>query len=97
MNESSGKGILFRRGVAIECKVGGGWGTNFVTNFVSSLLQPHISCGGGFNLRLVPKYEGWNFNFGNAAVTFDAAHLQSSYFNRPSMYCPKLCRTRSQR
>ena len=29
-------------------------------------------------------YEGWNFNFGNAAVTFDTAHLQSSYFHRPS-------------
>ena len=42
-------------------------------------------------------YEGWNFNFGNAAVTFDTAHLQSSYFHRPSMYSPKLCRTRSQR
>ena len=41
-------------------------------------------------------YEGWNFNFGNAAVTFDTAHLQSSYFHRPSMYSPKLCRTRSQ-
>ena len=23
-------------------------------------------------------YEGWNFNFGNAAVTFDTAHLQNS-------------------
>ena len=43
------------------------------------------------------NYEGWNFNFGNAAVTFDTAHLQSSYFHRPSMYSPKLCRTRSQR
>ena len=42
-------------------------------------------------------YEGWNFNFGNAAVTFDTAHLQSSYFHRPSMYSLKLCRTRSQR
>ena len=42
-------------------------------------------------------YEGWNFNFGNAAVTFDTAHLQSSYFHRPSMYSPQLCRTRSQR
>ena len=42
-------------------------------------------------------YECWNFNFGNAAVTFDTAHLQSSYFHRPSMYSPKLCRTRSQR
>ena len=42
-------------------------------------------------------YEGWNFNFGNAAVTFDTVHLQSSYFHRPSMYSPKLCRTRSQR
>ena len=21
-------------------------------------------------------YEGWNFNFGNAAVTFDTAHLE---------------------
>ena len=42
-------------------------------------------------------YEGWNFNFGNAAVTSDTAHLQSSYFHRPSRYSPKLCRTRSQR
>ena len=42
-------------------------------------------------------YEGWNFNFGNTAVTFDTAHLQSSYFHRPSMYSPKLCRTRCQR
>ena len=42
-------------------------------------------------------YEGWNFNFGNAAITFDTAHLQSSYFHRPSTYSPKLCRTRSQR
>ena len=41
--------------------------------------------------------EGWNFNFGNGAVTFDTVHLQSSYFHRPSMYSPKLCRTRSQR
>ena len=41
-------------------------------------------------------YEGWNFNFGNAAVTFDTAHLQSSYFHRPLMYSPELCRTRSQ-
>ena len=43
------------------------------------------------------NYEGWNFNFGNSAVTFDTAHLQSSYFHKPSMYSPKLCRTRSQR
>jgi hypothetical protein len=42
-------------------------------------------------------YEGWNFNFGNAAVTFDTVHLQSSYFHRPSMYSPALCRIRSQR
>ena len=42
-------------------------------------------------------YEGWNFNFGNATVTFDTAHLQSSYFHRPSMYSPKLCRARPQR
>ena len=42
-------------------------------------------------------YEGWNFNFGNAAVTFDTAYLHSSYFHRPSMFSPKLCRTRSQR
>ena len=46
---------------------------------------------------LTDMYEGWNFNFVNAAVTFDTAHLQSSYFHRPSMYSPKLCRTRSQR
>ena len=49
------------------------------------------------DLSLYVNYEGWNFNFGNAAVTFDTAHLQSSYFHRPSMYSPKLCRTRSQR
>ena len=42
-------------------------------------------------------YEGWNFNCGNAAVTFDTAHLQCSNFHRPSMYSPTLCRTRSQR
>ena len=42
-------------------------------------------------------YEGLNFNFGNAAITFDTAHLHSSYFHRPSMYSPTLCRTRSQR
>ena len=42
-------------------------------------------------------YEGWNFNFGNDAVTFETAHLQSSYFHRPSMYSTKLCRPRSQR
>ena len=49
------------------------------------------------NIPVLPTYEGWNFNFGNAAVTSDTAHLQSSYFHRPSMYSPKLCRTRSQR
>ena len=50
-----------------------------------------------FKIMAHQKYEGWNFNFGNAAVTFDTAHLQSSYFHRLSMYSPKLCRTRSQR
>ena len=34
-------------------------------------------------LYLCVLYEGWNFNFGNAAVTFDTAHLQSSYFTDP--------------
>ena len=48
-------------------------------------------------IKVSSKYEGWNFNFGNAALTFDTAYLQSSYFHRPSMYSPKLCRTRSQR
>ena len=48
-------------------------------------------------MNVQSMYEGWNFNFGNAAVTFDTAHLQSSYFHRPSMYSKKLCRTRSQR
>ena len=47
-------------------------------------------------LYLFVLYEGWNSNFDNAAVTFDTAHLQSSYFRRPSMYSPELCRTRSQ-
>ena len=48
-------------------------------------------------LQTAFTYEGWNFNFGNTAVTFDTAYLQSSYFHRPSMYSPKLCRTCSQR
>ena len=50
-----------------------------------------------FRSNYTTTYEGWNFNFGNAAVTFDTAYLQSSYFHRPSMYIPKLCRKRSQR
>ena len=28
-------------------------------------------------------YEGWNFNFGNAAVTFDTAHLRVHIFTDP--------------
>ena len=47
--------------------------------------------------RRLEIIRGLEFNFGNAAVTFDTAHLHSSYFHRPSMYSPKLCRTRSQR
>jgi len=54
-------------------------------------MQPYIP------FYMFVKYEGWNFNFGNAAVTFDTAYLQSSYFHRPLMYSPTLCRTRSQR
>ena len=54
-------------------------------------------CGFVGQILHIIKYEGWNFNFGNAAVTFDTAHIQSSYFHRPSMYSPKLCRKRSQR
>ena len=46
---------------------------------------------------IISLYEGWNFNCGNAAVTFDTAHLQCSNFHRPSMYSPMLCRTRFQR
>ena len=60
----------------------------YVYNFLNLLLYLIFSAS---------FYEGWNFNFCNAAVTFDTAHLQSSYFHRPSMYSPKLCRTRSQR
>ena len=52
---------------------------------------------GGNKVFRFGNYEGWNFNFGNAAITFDTAHLQSSYFHRPSMYSPTLCWTRSQR
>ena len=36
------------------------------------------------------KYEGWNFNFDNAAVTFDTAHLQSSYFSQTLDVLPKV-------
>ena len=61
--------------------------SHYPTVFTIRNLQNIISC----------LYEGWNFNFGHAAVPFDTAHLQSSYFHRPSMYSPKLCRTRSQR
>ena len=53
-------------------------------------------CSSVFACQIILTYEGWNFNFGNATVTFDTAHLQSSYLHRPSMYSPKLCRTRSQ-
>ena len=62
-----------------------------IANFQCSLYEFYVTEG-----PLV-LYECWNLNFGNAAVTFDTAHLQSSYFHRPSMYSPKLCRTRSQR
>ena len=76
----------------------------------STFLKEHINCTKhmliyGMELASQAKrnhtksqfiYEGWNSNFGNAAVTFDTAHLQSSYFHRPSMYSPELCRTRSQ-
>ena len=61
------------------------WG-NVSVRFISGFIY----------LPLQTKYEGWNFNFGNAPVTFDTAHLQSSYFHRPSVYSPTLCRTRSQ-
>ena len=63
----------------------------------TDLLFKRITAGPTQHLRSLLKYEGRNFNFGNDAVTFDTAHLQSSYFHRPSMYSPKLCRTRSQR
>ena len=39
-----------------------------------------------FTRSVMCIYVGWNFNFGNAAVTFDTAHLQSSYFHRPQSY-----------
>ena len=60
---------------------------------VFSFCFVNMSC----HSRSSSTYEGWNFNFGNAAVTFVTAHLQNSYFHRPSMYSPTLCRTRSQR
>ena len=59
----------------------------------NTVLHTHVA----FSIVNLKMYEGWNFNFGNAALTFDTAHLQSSYFHRPSMYSPKLCRTSSQR
>ena len=62
---------------------------SYMFHWVSTFFRETLSQG---NL-----YEGWNFNFGNTAVTFDTANLQSSYFHRPSMYSPKLCRTHSQR
>ena len=69
-------------------------------NYQSALRKQHWKAKRSiiiFCMLPIPRYEGWNFNFGNAAVTFDTAHLQSSYFHRPSMSFPKLCRTRSQR
>ena len=65
-----------------------------VSFYTHSLLEP---CPVSRVQKYKTNYEGWNFNFGNAAVTFDTAHLQSSFFHRPSMYSPKLCRTSSQR
>ena len=58
---------------------------------IDGFIIPHLHPL--YNLWLIlaiSRYEGWNFNFGNAAVTFDTAHLQSSYFHRPSMYSPKV-------
>ena len=69
----------------------------FLTRILARILAQNVIM---YNQTLVftrSMYEGWNFNFGNAAVTFDTAPLQSSYFHRPSMYSPKLCRIRSQR
>ena len=63
----------------------------------SSQVPAELKSTAGASTLFFFFYEGWNFNFGNAAVTFDTAHLQSSYFHRPSMYYPTLCRTRSQR
>ena len=59
--------------------------------------QCHTTQNSGSTWRRNITYEGWNFNFGNAALTFNTAHLQSSYVHRPSMYSPKLCGTRSRR
>ena len=71
--------------------------TQPVVEWVSKKAFPRDKTAMLWGRPLTCIYEGWNFNFGNAAVTFDTAHLQSSYFHSPSLYSPKLCRTRSQR
>ena len=84
-----------QKGFTYPCYQNKGTATSILCWYSSSqLVQTQSKCIRG---HWMIKYEGWNFNFGNAAVTFDTAHLQSSYFHRPSMCSPKLCRTRSQR
>ena len=69
--------------------------TSFCENQGPRIVVQHTA-GNIMFLVIAFTYEVWNFNFGNVVVTFDIAHLQSSYFHRCSMYSPKLCRTRCQ-
>ena len=47
-----------------------------VTHYTGrSRLHSRNACCHLFENSLSFLYEGWNFNFGNAAVTFDTAHL----------------------
>ena len=73
------------------------WWNQFSEVHALAKITEYRQVTGSQSSTYIRIYEGWNFNFGNAAVTFDTAYLQSSYFHRPSMYSPKLCRTRSQR
>ena len=42
------------------------------------------------NLFFYFLYEGWNFNFGNAAVTFDTTHLQEFILSQTLDVLPKV-------
>ena len=45
---------------------------------LSWTCPPRVRCFKYVTDTHIHTYEGWNFTFGNAAVTFDTAHLQSS-------------------
>ena len=59
------------------------WWNQFSEVHALAKITEYRQVTGSQSSTYIRIYEGWNFNFGNAAVTFDTAYLQSSYFHRP--------------